>query len=257
MPDLAALEVEQLTVNYEKTAVLWDLNFFIPREKMVGVIGPNGAGKSTLLKAAMGLIHPVSGKISFFGLPLDKARKRVAYVPQRASVDWDFPITALDLVLMGSYGRLGLLKWVSRKEKEAANEALAQVGMDRFAHRQIGQLSGGQQQRLFIARALLQNADIYLMDEPFAGVDIATENALISLFSSLRDQGKTILCVHHDLSTAERYFNWIVLLNTCLIASGSPQDVFTQQNLLRTYGRSSALLDEAAALVQGKSKGYS
>lgn len=251
------LEAYQLTVNYEKTAVLWDLNFSIPQGSMVGIIGPNGAGKSTLLKAAMELICPISGSVSFFGSPLSKVREKVAYVPQRASVDWDFPITAFDLVLMGCYHRLGVLKWIRKKEKQAAEECLRQVGMQGFKERQIGHLSGGQQQRLFIARALLQKADVYLMDEPFTGVDMATENALISLFSSLKGEGKTVICVHHDLATVEKYFDWVVLLNTCLIAAGPTKEVFNQQNLLRTYGRSSALLDEAAARVQEKSKGYS
>lgn len=241
------LEVEQLTVNYEKTSVLWDINFSIPGGKLVGIIGPNGAGKSSLLKALAGILKPTAGKI--------RMHQQLAYVPQRASVDWEFPITALELVLMGSYGRLGFLKWATKKEKAKAREILALVEMLPFEGRQIGQLSGGQQQRLFVARALMQEADVYLMDEPFSGIDAATEKSLISLFDELRKKGKTLLIVHHDLSTAETYFDWTILLNTCLIASGPTKDVFSKDNLMRTYGRNPTLLDEAAALSQEKTTG--
>ena len=250
-----ALEISQLTVNYDKTAVLWDIHCSIPEKQLAAVIGPNGAGKSTLLKAAMGMIKPSSGSIRFFGKPIQAVRRRVAYIPQRSSVDWDFPITAFDLVLMGCYGRLGWLKWVSKAEKAAAWDALQRVDMEGFAHRQISELSGGQQQRLFIARALLQHADLYLMDEPFAGIDIATEKSLVSLFESMRGAGKTIIIVHHDLSTASQYFDWVVMLNTCLITSGPTRSVLSEENIVRTYGRSSLLLDEAARLVQDRSKG--
>lgn len=249
------LSVDELTVSYEKTAVLWDVHFKIPRGKLVGMIGPNGAGKSTLLKAIMGLLKPMSGDILFFGKRLSEVRSQVAYVPQRSSVDWNFPITAFELVLMGRYGKLGFLKWVTKKDKEAAKKALALVEMDGFAHRQISQLSGGQQQRLFIARSLVQEADFYLMDEPFAGIDIATEKVLIHIFDELRKEGKTVLAVHHDLNTAKSYFDWMVLLNTCIIAAGPTKEVYNRQNLARTYGQSSTLLDEAAALVQDKSQG--
>lgn len=250
-----AIDVEQLTVNYDKTPVLWDISFSIPQGVLVGIIGPNGAGKSTLLKALLGVVKPLSGKVSFFGQPLKKVLKRIAYVPQRSSVDWDFPITALDLVLMGRYGKLGLLHWPRAADKEAARAALNMVGMLSFADRQIGQLSGGQQQRIFIARALLQEADIYLMDEPFAGVDIATEKAIIALLNQLKVQGKTVFVVHHDLNSVERYFDWIILLNTSLIATGSIKEVFHPENLQRTYGSSSVLLDEAAKLSQSKTTG--
>ena len=250
-----ALETRELTVNYDKTAVLWDVNFSIPKGHCVGVIGPNGAGKSTLLKSAMGFMSGIGGEVLFFGKPLADIRQRVAYIPQRASVDWDFPMTAFDLVLMGCYGRLGLLKWVSKQEKLAAKKALAMVGMEGFASKQIGELSGGQQQRLFIARAFLQNADIYLMDEPFAGVDMSTEKALISLFEDLKKQGKTLIVVHHDLSTVETYFDWVIMLNTCLIAVGPTKEVYNKNSILRTYGRSSSLLHEAAQMAQEKVKG--
>jgi len=249
------LQVEQLAVNYDKTAVLWDVGFSIPAHQIVGIIGPNGAGKSTLLKALLGLIKPIAGTVRFFGEPISKVRQKVAYVPQRSSVDWDFPITAFDLVLMGRYGKLGMFKWVSKKDKEAAREALKAVEMEEYAQRQISQLSGGQQQRLFIARALLQEAEIYLMDEPFASIDLATEKRLIRLFKQLKDDGKTLLIVHHDLGTATEYFNWTLMLNTCLIASGPTTEIFHKENILRTYGRSSALLDEAVKRVQDKTTG--
>jgi manganese/zinc/iron transport system ATP- binding protein len=247
--------VEELTVNYDKTAVLWDVTFSIPGGQLVGLIGPNGAGKSTLLKASIGLVRPLSGSVQFFGQSFERARSRVAYVPQRSSVDWDFPITALDLVLMGRYGSLGLFKWVSQKDREAAKKALDMVEMLPFAQRQISELSGGQQQRLFIARALLQEADLYLMDEPFAGIDMATEKMLVHLFRVLRGQGKTLLIVHHDLSAVQEYFDWLIMLNTCLIACGPVKEVYFDQNILRTYGRSTHLLDEAARLAQDKVTG--
>ncbi|MBS0615758.1 MAG: metal ABC transporter ATP-binding protein [Verrucomicrobia bacterium] len=257
MPGNDVLCVEELTVSYEKTSVLWDVHFKIPQGKLIGVIGPNGAGKSTLLKSVMGLLKPMSGEILFFGKPLSQVRQRVAYVPQRSSVDWNFPITAFELVLMGRYGKLGFLKWTSKKDKEAAKKALALVEMEGFAHRQISQLSGGQQQRLFIARSLVQEADFYLMDEPFAGIDIATEKVLIRIFEELRKEGKTILAVHHDLNTASDYFDWMLLLNTCVIAAGPTREVFTPENLARTYGQSSLLLKEAASFIAKKSQGDS
>jgi manganese/zinc/iron transport system ATP- binding protein len=249
------LEVEQLTVNYEKTSVLWDINFALPEKKIVGILGPNGAGKSTLLKALLGLVQPLSGHITFFGEPLSKVRQKVGYVPQRSSVDWDFPITAFDLVMMGRYGKIGLLKWASKEDKKATRAALEQVEMLSFADRQIGQLSGGQQQRLFIARALVQDADIYLLDEPFVGIDMATEKTLLRLFKTLREKGKTLLIVHHNLASTEEYFDWLIFLNTCLIASGPVSEVFNQQNVGRTYGSSSILLDEAAIKAKNKTSG--
>lgn len=253
--DKIALYVDQLSVNYDKTPVLWDVHCEIPEGKLVGIIGPNGAGKSTFLKALLGMARPLSGQIEFFGKPYKKVRQKIAYVPQRTSVDWDFPITAFEVVLMGRYGKLGLLKWAKAADRQAASRALDMVGMLPFADRQISQLSGGQQQRLFIARALLQDADLYLMDEPFAGVDMATEKAIIALMDKLKVQGKTLLVVHHDLSTVDSYFDWVIMLNTCLIASGPVSEVFHTEAILRTYGRGSALLDEAAKLTQNKTAG--
>ena len=251
----SALKIEQLSVNYDKTPVLWDIHCVVPEGKLVGIIGPNGAGKSTLLKTLLGMTKPLSGRIEFFGHPYKKMRQRIAYVPQRTSVDWDFPITAFEVVLMGRYGKLGFFKWPKQADKEAAFRALEMVGMLPFADRQISQLSGGQQQRLFIARALLQDADLYLMDEPFAGVDMATEKAIIALMDKLKVQGKTLLVVHHDLTTVDSYFDWVIMLNTCLIACGPVGEVFNQDSIMRTYGRTSALLDEAAKLTQSKQSG--
>jgi manganese/zinc/iron transport system ATP- binding protein len=202
------------------------------------------------------MVRPLSGKVSFFGEPLKRVRKRIAYVPQKNSVDWDFPITAFEVVLMGRYGRLGWWKWPRVADKQAAIQALELVGMEGFANRQISQLSGGQQQRIFIARALLQDADLYLMDEPFAGVDMATEKAIITLLDQLKAQGKTLLVVHHDLTTVDTYFDWVLLLNTCLIQAGPVSEVFTQEAILRTYGRGGALLDEAAKLTHSKTLGF-
>ncbi len=249
------LRVEQLTVNYDKTPVLWDISFAVPSGKLVGIIGPNGAGKSTLLKVLVGMIKPLSGSVEFFGQPFRKALHRISYVPQRTSVDWDFPITVLDVVLMGRYGRLGLWKWPKAADRDAAARALEKVGMLGFAHRQISQLSGGQQQRVFIARALLQEAEVYLMDEPFAGIDMATEKAIMALLNEMKTQEKTVFVVHHDLNTVDRYFDWVILLNTCLIAAGPVSEVFKMENILRAYGRSTTLLDEAAKLSQSKSSG--
>jgi manganese/zinc/iron transport system ATP- binding protein len=243
-----AIEAEELNIHYDKRTILWDVSFQIPRGLLVGVIGPNGAGKSTLLKAALGLVSPLSGKISLFGAPATLVRQRVAYVPQRESVDWDFPITAEEVVLMGRYGRLGLFGRPRKADREAAALALEQVGMSAYAERQISQLSGGQQQRLFIARALVQDADLFLLDEPFAGVDLATEKAIIALLQKQKEQGKTVLIVHHDLPSVEEYFDWALLLNTRLLACGPLKTAFTAENIARAFGKNQLLFDEAANL---------
>ena len=240
-----AIEAEDLHVHYGKTTVLWDINFQIPTGLIVGVFGPNGAGKSTLFKTALGLIKPLSGKISLLGEPIHAGRCKVAYVPQRESVDWDFPITAEEVVLMGRYGRMGLFGRIRRSDREAALHALDLVGMADLAKKQIGQLSGGQQQRLFIARSFLQNADVFLLDEPFAGVDLATEKAIMDLLRKQRDLGKTILIIHHDLTVIEEYFDWALLLNTRFIACGPSQTAANQENLKRAFGKGQSLFDEA------------
>jgi len=245
-----SMDVEGLNVNYGQTPVLWDISFQIPKGLLVGIIGPNGAGKSTLLKSALGLVKPLSGKIDLLGEPISSCtRQKIAYVPQRGSVDWDFPITALEVVLMGRFGRLGLFRRPRKADREAALQALDLVGMSSFADRQIGQLSGGQQQRLFIARSFVQNADLLLLDEPFAGVDLATEKSIINLLRAKKEEGKTVFVVHHDLPTVEEYFDWVILLNTRLVVCGPVKQVFTRENLAQAFGKNQGLFDEAAVLT--------
>jgi len=251
----SAFETHDLSVDYGQTSVLWDISFRIPKGSLVGVIGPNGAGKSTLLKTAIGMVKPASGTVRFNGRPFSQVRKEIAYVPQRSSIDWDFPITALEVVLMGRYGKLGWLKWPRKADRDAAMQALATLEMQQFADRQIDQLSGGQQQRLFLARALLQDADVYLLDEPFAGVDMASERASMQVLKQLKKQGKTLFVVHHDLTAVEDYFDWVVLLNTSLVASGPTDEVFTAENIARTYGQKGSLLAEATKLFKHKNEG--
>lgn len=250
-----ALKVEQLSVNYDKTPVLWDISLEIPKGNLVGIIGPNGAGKSTFIKTALGLLKPISGKVEFFSKSLKEVRKKIAYVPQRESVDWDFPITVRDLVLMGRYGRLGIFSRPKKADIEATEYYLEMVGMQGFADRQISQLSGGQQQRIFIARALLQEADLYFLDEPFSGIDLASEKVIIEILKKLKNQGKTIFVVHHDLNTVEKYFDWIILINMRLIAYGPTNEIFTSELLNITYGKNFALFDEAIKLSQQIGKG--
>lgn len=251
-----ALQVYQLTVNYDKTPVLWDISLEIPKGALVGIIGPNGAGKSTFIKAVLGLVKPISGKVEFFGQNLKETRSKIAYVPQRESVDWDFPITVRDLVLMGRYGKLGLFHKPRAADWAAADHYIEMVGMAPYSHRQISQLSGGQQQRVFLARALIQEADIYFMDEPFAGIDLATETMIMQLLRKLKEEGKTVFVVHHDLNTVESYFDWVMLLNMRLVACGPVQLVFNGDTLNLTYGKSYALFDEVLKLSQNKMTGY-
>jgi len=251
-PDVP-LAIDDLTVAYHRKPVLWDIDLDIPEGKLVGIVGPNGAGKSTLIKACMDLVDKASGRVQIYGKSYRKQRRLVGYVPQRESVDWDFPVSALDVVAMGTYGKLGWFKPVGRKQKEIAREALDRVGIADLADRQISQLSGGQQQRVFLARALAQDATLYFMDEPFAAVDAATEQAIVELLHQLKDQGKTCLVVHHDLATVSQYFDWVVLLNMRIVAAGPTDDIFTRENLQQTYGGKLTLLAEAAeALSQIK-----
>ncbi|MCB7154186.1 manganese ABC transporter ATP-binding protein MntB [Bacillus stercoris] len=238
------VELDNVTVSYHKRPVLQDISLQVPEGKLIGIIGPNGAGKSTLIKTILGLVPRASGDISIYGKDYKDQRTRIGYVPQRGSVDWDFPTSALDVVLMGRYGKIGLLKRPKKADVEMAKAALAKVGMLDYANRQISQLSGGQQQRVFLARALCQNADIYFMDEPFAGVDAATERAIMTLLAELKEKGKTVLVVHHDLQTAEDYFDWILLLHLRKIAFGPAENVFTIENLQKTYGGRLAFLKD-------------
>lgn len=233
---LSPLAIRGLTVSYGEKPAIFSVDMTVQPGSMTAIIGPNGAGKSTLLKAALGIIRPLSGHVTVFGQPLDSQRGRIAYVPQRASVDWDFPTTVLDVVLMGLYRELGLLRLVRGEHRQTAAEALERVGMSDFANRQIGQLSGGQQQRVFLARALAQKADLYLLDEPFAGVDAATEKAIIAVLKSLKAEGKTVIAVHHDLATVEQYFDHAFLINTRPIAEGTVAEAFTAKTLQAAYG---------------------
>jgi manganese/zinc/iron transport system ATP- binding protein len=244
------LEVHDLNVAYQSKVVVWDVDFTAPPGALVAIVGPNGAGKSTLLKATLGLIPAASGHITFFGRPYAEVRHRVGYVPQRESVDWDFPVSAVDVVAMGLYRRLGWCRPVGRKERDQARAALEKVGLGTYADRQISQLSGGQQQRVFLARALAQEADLYLMDEPFASVDAATERAIVDVLRDLRAQGRTVVCVHHDLPTVPEYFDHVALLNMRIVAQGPVGETFTTENLRKTYGARLTLLEEAAQAVE-------
>ena len=244
-----AVHVEDLTVSYQSKPVLWDIDFDIPPGVMAAIVGPNGAGKSTLIKSILDLVKPTAGHVTIHGRPYARQRRKVGYVPQRSSVDWDFPTTALDVVTMGLYGQLGWMRRPGRAERERAMAALARVGMDDFAHRQISQLSGGQQQRVFIARALVQDADVYFLDEPMAGVDATTERAIVKILHALRDAGKTVIVVHHDLQTVRDYFDWMVILNVRVIAQGPVSEVYTSENLRRAYGGQIALIDRDATLT--------
>jgi manganese/zinc/iron transport system ATP- binding protein len=243
-PVESPLSIHDMTVAYHRRPVIWDVDYIAPAGKLVAIVGPNGAGKSTLIKAALDLIPKVSGEVRVFGRPYREQRSRVAYVPQRSSVDWDFPVSALDVVAMGLYRQIGWCRPVTRRWRDKARVALDRVGMAEFASRQISQLSGGQQQRVFLARALAQEADLYLMDEPFAGVDAATERAIVELLRALREAGRTALVVHHDLQTVPEYFDDVLLLNMRLVAAGPVSSVFTNDNLRATYGGKLSLLDQ-------------
>ncbi len=253
-PD-SPLSIHALTVAYQRKPVLWDVEFEAPGARLIAIVGPNGAGKSTLIKACLGLVAPAAGRVEFWGGPYRRSRIRVGYVPQRESVDWDFPVSALDVAAMGRYALIGWCRPVSRAHKRAAMDALEYVGMGELSKRQISQLSGGQQQRVFLARALAQDADLYFMDEPFAGVDAATERAIIEVLRSLRAKGKTVICVHHDLQTVPEYFDDVMLLNMRVVASGPVGDVFTRENLVATYGGRLTLLDEASEALARAARG--
>ena len=248
------VSIHDLTVAYHRKPVLWDIDLDIPEGKLVAVVGPNGAGKSTLLKAILDIVPRVSGKIQLYGKPFKKQRSLVAYVPQRESVDWDFPIDALGVVLMGRYGSIGWCKPASKKDKAIAIDALDRVGMVEYANRQINKLSGGQQQRVFLARALAQDSRVYFMDEPFASVDAATERAIVQVLTELKQKGKTVIVVHHDLQTVPEYFDHVIMLNMRVVAHGPVEEVFTNDNLKKTYGGRLTLLSEAADRL-AKNKG--
>jgi manganese/zinc/iron transport system ATP- binding protein len=242
-----AIDIRDLTVAYREKPVLWDVDLQVPSGVLIAIVGPNGAGKTTLIKSSLGLIKPAAGSILIHGRPYSEQRNTVAYVPQRGSVDWDFPTNVLDVVTMGLYGRLGWFRRPGKAERIEALKALAQVGMEEFAERQISQLSGGQQQRVFLARALVQDARVYFMDEPFQGVDATTEKAIVELLQGLRKEGKTVVVVHHDLQTVAEYFDHVMLLNVRRIASGPVEDEFTEENLRATYGGRVAFVSALSA----------
>lgn len=241
-----AVEIEDMTVAYDMHPVLWDVDMKVPQGALAAVLGPNGAGKSTLLKAALGLLTAVSGRVKFYvngTLAVFKEdKKQIVYVPQSGSVDWDFPTTVLDVVLMGRYGHLGWLRRPGKRDKEMALAVLEKIGMADYRNRQIKQLSGGQQQRVFLARALIQEGEIYFMDEPFKGVDKKTEETIIAILKEMKHQGKTVVVVHHDLNTVRSYFDWVTLLNVRTIACGRTEDVFTAEALKKTYNLQEAAL---------------
>lgn len=239
-----AVEVRDLTVAYRESPVLWDIDLDATPGVLMAIVGPNGAGKTTLIKAILGLIKPAAGQIRILNQPYKSVASSVGYLPQRGSVDWDFPTSVLDVVLMGLYGRLGWIRRPGPKERFLAMNALEEVGMTTFAQRQIRQLSGGQQQRVFLARALVQDAEVYLMDEPLQGVDATTEHAIVDVLQTLRSSGKTVLAVHHDLQTVSSYFDEAFLLNVRRIASGPVSEVFTDQNLRTTYGGRIAIIKD-------------
>ena len=242
----SAIDVADLTVAYRDQPVLWDVDLNVPSGVLMAIVGPNGAGKTTLIKAILGLVSPAAGRVLIHGQPYTDQRRLVGYVPQRGSVDWDFPTSVLDVVMMGCYGTLGWGRRPGRRERARGMKALENVGMLDFADRQISQLSGGQQQRVFLARALVQDAQVYLMDEPFQGVDATTERAIVALLQDLRAAGKTVVAVHHDLQTVADYFDSVTLLNVRRIASGPVEEVFTEQNLRLAYGGRVAFLSRDA-----------
>jgi manganese/zinc/iron transport system ATP- binding protein len=243
------LEVHDLTVAYHRRPVLWDIDFQLPEGVLVGIIGPNGAGKSTLIKSILGMIPLASGWVKCYGKPVQEQRKMIGYVPQRESVDWDFPTDALDVVMMGMYGHLSWFRQPGKNEREQAMECLRKVGMADYARRQISQLSGGQQQRVFLARALAQSAQFYMMDEPFAGVDAATEKAIVALLNELKTESKTVMVVHHDLQTVREYYDWVLMINMRQITIGPTEEMFTTENLRKTYGGQLNVISQVADAV--------
>jgi manganese/zinc/iron transport system ATP- binding protein len=246
-----AIDVADLTVAYRDKPVLWDVDMEVPEGILMAIVGPNGAGKTTLIKSILGLIEPAAGQVLIYGKPYKEQRDVVGYVPQRGSVDWDFPTSVLDVVMMGRYGHLGWLRRPGREEERLAREALEKVGMEALAGRQISQLSGGQQQRVFLARALVQDAQIYFMDEPFQGVDATTERAIITLLKELSAANKTVVAVHHDLQTVPEYFDWVTLLNVRCVASGPVEQVFVEEKLRETYGGRVAFLSAESGAGEG------
>lgn len=246
---IPAIEVNDLTVAYQDQPVLWDVDLLVPAGVLMAIVGPNGAGKSTLIKAILGLVDAAAGQVLVHGEPYEYQRRKVAYVPQRGTVDWDFPTSVLDVVMMGRYGDLGWFRRPGARERELAMEALSKVEMQDYADRQISQLSGGQQQRVFLARALVQDARVYLMDEPFQGVDATTERAIVRVLQELRGQGNTVVAVHHALQTVPEYFDQVMILNVRHVAFGPVEDAFTEENLRTAYGGRVSFLHRAPPIA--------
>ncbi len=249
------LSIHAMTVAYGRKPVLFDVDYDAPPRKLTAIVGPNGAGKSTLIKACLGLVPRASGEVAFWGKPYRQQRGDIGYVPQRESVDWDFPVSAIDVVCMGLYRKIGWFRPVGRKHQATALECMDRVGMVDYANRQISQLSGGQQQRVFLARALAQDAQLYFMDEPFAGVDAATEKAIVNVLRELRADGRTVIVVHHDLQTVQEYFDEVLLLNMRVVAAGPVGEAFTRENLHKTYGGKLTLLSDAAEALSRAAAG--
>ena len=235
MEENVLLQVEDMTMAYRENAVLWDIDLDVPEGVRCAIVGPNGAGKSTLLKGILGLEQPVAGYVSLWGRPIDEVRKRIAYVPQRGAVNWDFPTTVFDVVLMGRYVHLGILRRPGKEDRERARQALAEMQLEKLAERQISELSGGQKQRVFIARALAQESDLYIMDEPLAGVDETTERIIMDKFVALQKEKKTVIAVHHDLSTLDMYFDYLVVLNRTIKACGCLKDMDKEAKLALAF----------------------
>ena len=250
-----ALKIKDLTIRYDKSPAIWDVSCKVPAGKRAAIVGPNGAGKTTFLKGLLGFVPKVSGEIEFFGEELDQVRHRVAYVPQKEEVDWDFPITVFDVVKMGLQKKLKFWRWMRRCEKARVMEALTKVGMEKFAKRQLSDLSGGQQQRVFLARAILQDADLYLLDEPFCGIDHSAEQTIVELFAEWQKEGKTVIAVHHNLDTLPAVYDWAILLNVGILGAGPVEKVCTEKNLSKAYGKNLSLLTELANLSKEKQRG--
>ncbi|MCE2743331.1 MAG: metal ABC transporter ATP-binding protein [Fluviicola sp.] len=248
----SSIEVHNLSVSYQNVPVLWDIDFTLPKGQIVGIIGPNGSGKSTLLKAIMGLIPLASGNVKVLNKNLSLVRDQLAYVPQRETVDWNFPASVEDVVLMGRYKKGNLFRRLTKIDKVIAQESIEKVKLEKYKGRQISQLSGGQQQRVFIARALAQGASIYIMDEPFVGVDMSTEKTILDLLIQMKEEGKTIIIVHHDIQTVSNYFDYIVMLNTRLIAHGPTNEVLTEENLQATYGGQLNIISKIQSIIKEK-----
>ena len=244
-----ALDVRGLTVHYGPSPVLWDLDLTVPSGHLVGIMGPNGAGKTTFIKAVLGLLDGTSGVVRLMNHKLDGIRRRIAYVPQRGVVDWDFPMTVRDLVEMGCYPKRGLFRSLLREDRARIDRALELLDLTSIAHSQIGQLSGGQRQRAFLARSIAQDAEVYFLDEPFEGIDQVSEQILVDVLRAMKNEGKTIFVVHHDLVTAGKYFDWAILLNIRLVAHGPMQKVFTSDNLRLTYGKNLTLVEEVVKVL--------